>query len=367
MKVLHLIQKSQLRGAEIFASQLASHINHSGNKAIIVSVFPGEAELPFTGNIISLNGNLGGRLHDLKAWKKLSQIIKEEKPDIIQANAGDTLKYAVFSKIIYRWKQPIVFRNASTISLYIKTWAQKKWNSFLFRFTHKIISVSNSSAHDFAKLFPQYKDKIITIPVGIEHVESPKGLNGKINERVHLNGQGPVIIHVGGFTFEKNHTGMIDIFELVSKKDPSAKLYLVGDGPLKPGIEELVRLKGLDSKIKFCGFQKNAMQYIRGADVLILPSIIEGLPGVILEAFYCRIPVVAYDVGGIKEIVINHKTGRLIRNGDENAFANGIADALNPNTYNESLIDNAYSLVTRQYLNTQIADQFLDIYRSVAS
>jgi len=367
LKVLHLIQKSQLRGAEIFASQLATHINNSGNTAIIVSVFSGQAELPFNGNIISLNGNPEGRIHDLKAWKKLSQIIKEENPDIIQANAGDTLKYAVFSKIIYRWKQPIVFRNASTISLYIKTWAQKTWNNFLFHFTHKIISVSNTSALDFAKLFPKYKHKIITIPIGIEHGEISKVLNGSINERVHLNGQGPVIIHVGGFTFEKNHTSLIDIFEQVSRKDASARLYLVGDGPLKNQIETLVKAKGLESKIKLCGFQKNAMQYIRGSDVLILPSIIEGLPGVILEAFYCKIPVVAYDVGGIKEIVINHQTGRLIPNGDENAFANAILEALKSTPDNQKLIDNAYALVTSQYLNSQIANRFLNMYNIVAS
>lgn len=219
MKILHLIQKSQLRGAEIFASQLAAHTNQSGNEAIIVSLFPGNADLPFNGNIISLNGNLHGRMHDLKAWKRLSQIIKEEKPDIIQANAGDTLKYAVISKIIYRWKQPIVFRNASTISLYIKTWTQRKWNGFLFGFTHKIISVSKSSALDFEKLFPECKDRIITIPIGIEHAEGPKGINGNTNDRVRLNGQhGPVIIHVGGFTFEKNHFGLINIFEMVLKK-----------------------------------------------------------------------------------------------------------------------------------------------------
>ena len=367
MKVLHLIQKSQLRGAEIFASQLASHLNDSGNKSIIVSLFAGDAELPFEGKITSLNGNQGGRLHDFTAWKKLSQIIKDEKPDIIQANAGDTLKYAVFSKIIYRWKQPIIFRNASTISLYIKTWAQKKWNNFLFGFTDKIISVSNNSAIDFAKLFPQFKHKIITIPIGIEHLELSKELNGTSHERYRLNGEGPVIIHVGGFTFEKNHSGLIEIFEIVSKQVPAAKLYFVGDGPMKPQIEEIVKIKALDSKVKFCGFQKNALKYIRGADVLILPSIIEGLPGVILEAFYCKIPVVAYDVGGIKEILINNKTGRLIQKGDEKAFAKGILEALQSNAHNKNLIENAHSLVTSQYLNSQIANQFLHIYRSVAS
>ena len=367
MKVLHLIQRSQLRGAEIFASQLASHINRSGNTAVIVSLFPGNADLPFNGNIISLNGNSKGRFHDIQAWKKLAQIIREEKPDVIQANAGDTLKYAVFSKILYRWKQPIIFRNASTISLYIKTWSQKVWNSFLFYFVHKIISVSNTSALDFSRLFPAYKNKVITIPIGIEHGEIPEATNGKAPERVQLNGQGPRIVHVGGFSFEKNHAGLLEIFHLVLSREPAASLYLVGDGPLKQKTEETARAKGLASNVKFCGFQNNAMQYIRGADVLVLPSIIEGLPGVLLEAFYCKIPVVAYDVGGIKEIVKNNKTGRLIPKGDAQGFANAILEALQKTEKNQKLIANAYDLVITNYLNTQIANQFISVYKSVAS
>jgi len=104
----------------MFASQLATHMNQQGHEAILVFVFPGTAALPFNGKMLHLDGNAKNRLWDVKAWKKLARIIQEEKPDIIQANAGDTLKYAAFSKMLYRWKQPIVFRNASTISLYIK-------------------------------------------------------------------------------------------------------------------------------------------------------------------------------------------------------------------------------------------------------
>jgi glycosyltransferase involved in cell wall biosynthesis len=366
LKVLHLIQRSQLRGAEIFASQLASHINQSGNSAFIVSLFPGKADLPFNGNISSLNGNSKRRFYDLKAWNKLAKIIAEEKPDVIQANAGDTLKYAVFSKILYRWKQPIIFRNASTISLYVKTSFQKKWNSFLFNFTDKIISVSNSSALDFANLFPACKHKIITIPIGIEHNDVYK-MGGRDNDLATLSGKGLRIIHVGGFTFEKNHSGLIDIFELILEKQPAAVLYLIGDGPLKKQTEDIVSSKNLESKIKFYGFQKNAMSFMRGADVLVLPSIIEGLPGVILEAFYCRVPVVAYDVGGIKEVVKNNETGKLIQTGDKHAFASAVLEVSEKSVLSEKLVDNAYQLVISEYLNTQITNQFIGVYKSLAS
>jgi L-malate glycosyltransferase len=360
VKILHLVQKPQLRGAEMFASQLASHMNQQGHEAILVFVFPGNAPLPFTGKMLHLDGNAKSRLWDIKAWRKLAQIIKEEKPDIIQANAGDTLKYAVFSKILFRWKQPLVFRNASTISLYIKSTPAKLWNGFLFRFAQKVISVSNVSATDFGSLFPKFKNRVTTIPGGIETGEIKNG-----SATSHSNGL--VLMHVGGFTFEKNHIRLIHIFENVLKKNPAASLHLAGNGPLKEQVEEVVRQKGLTDKVVFYGFRNDALQLIQGADVLLLPSIIEGLPGVILEAFYCKTPVVAYDVGGIKEILKNDETGRLVPKGNEELFANEVLAATADTTTNQQLVENAYKLVTTQYLNSSIAKRFIDAYQSVLS
>lgn len=364
MKVLQLVQKPQFRGAEVFTCQLATHINQVGHDASLAFVFPGTSELPFRDKIFHLNGRKERKLGDVKAWKRLAEIIKAEKPDIIQANAGDTLKYAVFSKLLFQWKQPIVFRNASTISLYIKAGWAKVWNRFFFSRVDKIISVSKTSASDFGNLYPQFRHKITTIPVGIEYTVSVEG-QGKQKHLLKKQGMGPALIHVGGFSYEKNHTGLISIFQQLLIKQPNAQLHLVGDGPLRQQIEQLVQQKGLSHCIHFYGFQQDAIRYIKEADVLLLPSIIEGLPGVILEAFYSKTPVVAYNVGGIKEVLMNAKTGRLIDKGDESAFADAVIEALKPSEENCHLVENAYQLVTSEYLNTHIASEFLKVYASV--
>lgn len=360
MIVLQLVQKPQLRGAEMFASQLSTHINEKGHKAILVFVFPGSAPLPFTGEMKHLNGSPKRRMWDVKAWRKLAQIIKEEKPDIIQANAGDTLKYAVLSKLFFRWKQPIVFRNASTISLYIKTASAKLLNGFFFRYAKKIVSVSNTSATDFGRLFPKFNNRIVTVPIGIEE------MTGKETESNPLqNASRPALVHVGGFTFEKNHVRLIEIFEGICKKQPNATLHCIGSGPLKQQIEDLVKQKGLEQRVQLYGFRNDAMQFIQHADALLLPSIIEGLPGVILEAFYCKTAVVAYDVGGIGEVVINNKTGRLVPKGDEEAFIGNVLEALLNTPANRQLVQNAWQLVMSEYLNTHIAQRFLEVYESL--
>lgn len=300
-------------------------------------------------------------MFDWQAWKKLAQIIKEVKPDVVQANAGDTLKYAALSKLFFGWKQPIVFRNASTISLYIKTAPAKLLNGFFFRFAKKVVSVSNASASDFIQLFPKFKNNIVTVPIGIEEVTINEAQNHPL-KRVSR----PALLHVGGFTYEKNHVRLIEMFEKIHQQQPSASLHCVGSGPMKQQIEELVKQKGLQQHVTFYGFRNDAMHFMRNADVLLLPSIIEGLPGVLLEAFYCKTPVVAYDVGGIHEVVINDKTGRLVKKGNEEAFLNNVTEALADTPANKQMIQNAWQLVMRDYLNTIVAKKFIEVYKSIA-
>jgi glycosyltransferase involved in cell wall biosynthesis len=358
VKVLQLVQKPQLRGAEMFASQLASHLNSAGHEAILVFVFPGEAPLPFTGKKFYLGGKTSKRFFDKAAWKKLAEIIKTEKPDLVQANAGDTLKYAVSSKLMYGWKQPVVFRNASTISLYIRSLPARLFNGFFFRYADLVASVSSTSAKDFLEIFPDFPKPVLTIPIGIEEREL-----GAIQKPVIIPGAPIRIIHVGGFSFEKNHKGLISIFEKILKAGHSAKLELVGNGILKSEIENLVTQKGLNDKVIFHGFRKDAMELIKQADLLVLPSIIEGLPGVILEAFYCRTPVVAYNVGGIGEILIDNVTGYLVPKNDEEAFVAAVLKTVNQPS--DATIENAHRLVKSEYLNTAIAEKFADAYRTL--
>ena len=121
MKIIQLIQKPQLRGAEIFACQLSSHLQEMGNEVLVVTIFEGDSELPFSGKIIELNLKPKYRFFDLKGWKEFHRIIKEFKPDVIQANAADTLKFASSSKRIFKWSVPIIFRNANKMGDFINS------------------------------------------------------------------------------------------------------------------------------------------------------------------------------------------------------------------------------------------------------
>ena len=327
-----------------------------GHEVILISIFDGSYSLPFSGKQIHFKRPIKKRFIDFAAWREFSQLIKNEKPDLIQANAADTLKFSVFSKKLFGWNVPIIFRNASQISLYIKNPWVRRFNGFLYRNVEAIISVSNKSKEDFNSVFHFRKPQEV-IPIGIT---IPKERIEKESE------ENSILVHIGGFTFEKNHSELIEIFSAIHKQFPHLKLWLIGEGPLKKEIESKVQSLGLQNGVVFKGTLTEPFESVPSNSIFVLPSKIEGLPAVILEAFAHQIPVIAYGVGGIPEVLISEQTGWCIDSGDSVAFQEAILEVLNtPLNEIERITNNAKALVLKGYQVDQIAKEFEMFYGSV--
>jgi len=353
MRIVQIVQKPQWRGAEVFACQLSNHLTQLGHDVMIIFIQNGSALLPYKGKTSFLKRPVFMRLFDIWGYYRLSNEIRSFKADVVQSNAGDSLKYSVVSKIIFRWPAPIVFRNASVISRYIRSPWKHIWNKLLFHLVQGVASVSEASKVDFLKLFPFMLGRVTVAPVGIDVHSIPT---------VDLS-RSDYILHVGGFTFEKNHKQIIRIFFDLKRFHPNLRLLLVGEGPLKEQIADEVQASGMTG-IELLGNRSDVISLIKSARLLLLPSLIEGLPAVILEAMYCRTPVIAFGVGGIPEVVRAGETGWLVEPGAEKDFVNTALRILD-NEDVQRITSNAHSMVLHQFDNRLIAKKFESIYLSL--
>lgn len=355
LRILQIIQKQQYRGAEIFSCQLSNHLVQKGHEVKVFSIYGGQAELPFEGEINSFNRDKTSRYLDMEGWKSIAEVVKDFNPHIVQANASDTLKYTVFSKTIFGWKTPIVYRNASVSSYYIKDVASKMWNRELMKRVDKIISVSHWSKKDLNMFFPFTRNKSEVITIGVE--EDTKELYDPFDHSESRN-----IVHVGSLTKEKNHKDLLLIFKEVVNSFPEARLHIIGEGPLRKEILFQINKLLLTDKVKLHGEIKDPVNFIKFSDILVLPSMIEGLPAVILEAMFYKTPVVAYSVGGISEI-LNENTGFPVTYGDKEKFINSIKDIFENHPIKKITL--AKDQVNNHFLNKNLVDKFIKSYYDV--
>lgn len=361
LKIIQILQKPQLRGAEIFACQLSEHLRKQGHEVLLVSIFKGDADLPFYGKMIHLGRPLTKRLYDRKAWKEFSLVVQRFKPDIIQANAADTLKFAVSSKLWYRWNFPIVFRNANKMGDFIDS--KLKWylNKFYLSKVSYVISVSNECRKDFKRTFNFPSENLCTIEIGVENKHT--GYIPRDLEKIFQKGR--VLTHIGGFVPEKNHKSLLNIFKGIAKDFPDLQLLLIGKGRLQEEMKAFSGELGIAGQVHFLNYRKDVLNILSHSSALVMPSLIEGLPAVILEAMYCSTPVVANNVGGVGEVIINGETGWLVEKGDDAGFTAGLKEVLKNGEESRKRAGKAKRLVYRKFLNQQIASRFAEVYRGI--
>lgn len=290
MKLIFLIHKNQARGQEIFASHLGDELNCQGIEVKLISLYSGSFSLPYSGELESLGLSSGQSIWAPRNWWRFYNLVREFKPDIIQANGGDTLKFLALTSFFFSLKSKLIFNNGGVMGYYLKSNFQKRLNKFFLKQMDAVVSVSRYSHDDLN----QYADPRIPntdIPIAV-----------KIPKVNYYPSDELTWVHIGGFTPEKNHKGLIQIFQEGINSGLKGNLLLIGDGHLKGNMIDEVKSKGLTERIRFLGSLRNPWENLPEKMVLIVPSLIEGMPGVIAEALCLGIPVIAYQVGGIAEL-----------------------------------------------------------------
>jgi glycosyltransferase involved in cell wall biosynthesis len=126
----------------------------------------------------------------------------------------------------------------------------------------------------------------------------------------------------------KGHADLIDAARIVCLKLPEAQFLLVGDGPLREGLEKRVSELNLAGNVQFLGHRDDVPRLLQSCDLAVLSSWSEGLPNAVLEAMAAGLPVVATSAGGTVELIRHKITGILVPPREPAELANGILQML---------------------------------------
>lgn len=133
--------------------------------------------------------------------------------------------------------------------------------------------------------------RLVRNAVSVERFRFDKAKRAEIRARHHLD-DCFVLLHVGRMTTQKNHKRLVEIFNSVQKRNPEARLILLGDGVLAPDIRKQVEELGVSDKVLFLGQTPDVPDFLQAADVFVLPSLHEGFPIVLVEAQAAGLPCV---------------------------------------------------------------------------
>lgn len=173
-----------------------------------------------------------------------------------------------------------------------------------------------------------------------------------------------VLVHLSNFRPVKRVTDVVEIFARV-RREISAKLLMIGDGPDRASAEWTARERGLHKDVVFLGKQNQVAELLNSADVLLLPSDLESFGLAALEAMASGVPVVCSRVGGLPEVVTDGVEGFLVPARDVETMARRALELLTDAELHARMAGAARQRALRQFCTTKIIPQYEALYRQV--
>lgn len=160
---------------------------------------------------------------------------------------------------------------------------------------------------------------------------------------------GPVIASIGRLSAEKGHVDLVEALGIVARRGHRFSAVLAGDGPERSRIAGRIEALGLADVVHLPGYVARPQEILNETDLMVLPSHTEGLPNAALEALAMDVPVLATDVGGTPEVVVDGETGRLVEPKHPAALAKAIEEFVTDPSAWRKLAAQGRALVERQF------------------
>lgn len=367
IKVLQLGSPTGLYGAERWILALIKHLDPQKIESL-VGVIKDEPGLEAP--LCKEAEKLGFKTHQFEAFGKINfgviklirQFLLQEKIDILHTHfyktdiIGFLATRGTPCKIIstpHGWSKKMDF----------KLWCYEMLDRWIFPFIHAVAPLSQDLYDSLVKI-PGLKKKLYLIRNGVDisEVEQSANVNGEI---IQWKQHGYFILGYIGQLISRKGLDVL-LRALTTFPDQRWKLFLVGDGPQRLELEQLTIRLGLVEHVYFVGFRQERLDFLRGFDVFVLPSRLEGIPRCLMEAMAAGIPIVASDIPGCNDLVQDSDTGLLFPVDNEEYLAKAIERMMKDKDLYDSVAGSAKKMVLSRYSSVRMAKEYEELFFTFA-
>jgi len=365
MRILQLISSAGYYGAENVLVCLAESLRSAGHENVI-GVFHNQhkpnTQVADRAQALSLPTLIipcRSRV-DRGAVAAIREYVKNHDIDLIHTHGYKGNIYGILAARAARVPIIATCHNwpASTLPLRLYSFLDR----IVLRKANHIVAVSEN-VRERLRRFAIPSRKITVIQNG---VDTARFASARPVLRHELNLDGRTVIGVvGRLSSEKGHKFLLRAAPRLIEEFPTVALVFIGSGPEQPALESLTRELNLQDRVFFAGFRRDMPQVYASIDILVLPSLEEGLPLTVLEAMAAGLPILASRVGDIGKIIVSGVSGLLIEPGSTDGLYGALVQLLRDPALRDTLRANARATVNSSFSVQRMAAQYLELYASV--
>ena len=301
--------------------------------------------------------------NDYQLYIKLIKYLKEIKPTIVHTRNWAGMDGIIAAKMA---RVPIIIHGEHGFEITDLTGQNKKRKFIrklvLSTMVDKIVTVSKNLKKRLINEIKIKPEKIIHIPNGVDtnkfNIYKKEFTRKKFGFK-----KGEFIIGiVARLDPIKNHKTLISAFKEIVTIHPNTNLAIVGDGSLRNKLENQTYKLGIKDKVIFMGERNDVPEILKTFDVFVLPSLNEGMSNTILEAMATGIPVIASNVGGNPELVIDGRTGFLFPSNDVESLVQKIKTYILHPELKQKHGYNARKRVEEKFSLNQMVRRYEELY-----
>jgi glycosyltransferase involved in cell wall biosynthesis len=308
-KVLIVTATDRRRGAEVFTERLVGGLAARGWVAGAVSLTASGADRTVDVEPLTDVSSARPGRYNLEIRRELAKRIRAVDPDVVIANGGSTLRYCATVRLPKKAK--LVYIAIGEPRYWIRSGVSRLVNRRLLRRSALVLSVCSETRRQLLELEPSLAGRIEVTYTGVPDEMFT----------VRHESSGPLrVAMIGSLSDEKDPALALRTVAAT----PGVALRMVGDGPLAGELRRQVAALSIEDRVELIGAVDDVAAHLQWADLLILTSRTEGLPGAVLEAGAAGVPSLAVDVGGVSEAVRDGLTGVIADRDDEQGLVRAL-------------------------------------------